>query len=164
MTISHHTADHDTATNEPSHTSDERRVASGNKTDGGERGPSAFSRFDGVARSTALAWALVYAYLVIVAPAPDPDVAITTAQNVLGWVLTGAILTVFAASFFGRRLAGLTVSASAVGGSVLAYNGIDCIMAGHTETMFYVMAVAGAGFVLHALARVRLGSSRANAG
>ncbi|NNC43421.1 MAG: hypothetical protein HKO03_09320, partial [Acidimicrobiia bacterium] len=61
MTISHHTADQDTATNEPSRTSDERRVAPGNETNGGERDRSAFSRFDGVARSTALAWALVYA-------------------------------------------------------------------------------------------------------
>ncbi len=162
MTISHHPTDQGTrpAPAEPTYAPGAYRVSSDERKGGdGGRDRIGFSRSDGLARSTALAWAVVYAYLVIAAPAPDPDVAITTVQNVLGWVLTGAILTVFATSLLGRRLAGLTVSASGVGGAVLAYNGIDCIMAGHTESVFYVMTVAGAGIVLHALAtaRARLG-------
>jgi len=95
-------------------------------------------------------------------PAPDPTVVATTAQTILGWVLTAAIVAVFATSLVGsmsgRKLAPFTLGASAIGGGVLSYNGLECIMAGHTNPMFYVMAFGGAALVLHALATVRRGS------
>ncbi len=111
------------------------------------------------ARATALAWAGAYTYLLIVAPPPDPDAVITTVQNVLGWVFTAALLTVFVSAFMGRRATGITAGASAIGGGALSYMGIDCLMAGHTDTMFYVMALAGGAFVLYALSMLRAGRS-----
>jgi len=106
-------------------------------------------------RHAAIGWALLYTYLILAAPAPDPTVVATTAQEIMGWVLSAAIIAVFVTALGGRKLAPIALGASAIGGGVLSYNGIECIMAGHTNPMFYVMAVGGAALVLHALSTVR---------
>ena len=107
-------------------------------------------------RHAVIAWALLYTYLLVAAPAPDPAATTTLVQEILGWTLMLAILTVFVSSMAGRRLTGVTLSASAIGGAVLAYSGIDCILAGHTDAMFYVMALGGIGLIAHALYAARL--------